>query len=209
MDTPPPTHATSTLVELTDYRARVAQSYADVRRDGVSNTTREAWRAAREQLFATHPQSPLAGQAAGRLRSRFWAYDASWSFHVAVESDDIDDIVLPTATGEHRFRGVGTIGFTREGVDITMPIYWADSYGGGWFLPFGDPTNGTDTFGSGRYVLDGAKGADLGVRKHQLVVDFNFAYHPSCVWGDWVCPLPTRASRLDVPVRAGERTPSD
>ena len=39
-----------------------------------------------------------------------------------------------------------------------------------------------------------------------LVLDFNFAYHASCVYSPrWSCPLAPPANHLEVPIRAGER----
>ena len=74
------------------------------------------------------------------------------------------------------------------------------------FLPFRDSTNGTSTYGGGRYVLDTVKGADLGGSLDRLVVDFNFAYHPSCAYDPrWSCPLAPVGNVLDVPIEAGER----
>ena len=43
-----------------------------------------------------------------------------------------------------------------------LDVHWIDVYGGGLFLPFADATNGRDTYGGGRYLLDTVKGADLG-----------------------------------------------
>jgi uncharacterized protein (DUF1684 family) len=58
-------------------------------------------------------------------------------------------------------------------------------------------------------LLDTAKGADLGVDGDGLVVDFNFAYHPSCAFDPrWTCPLAPTENRLPLEVRAGERLPS-
>ena len=43
------------------------------------------------------------------------------------------------------------------------------------------------------------KGADLGVGGDRLVLDFNFAYNPSCAYDpQWSCPLPPPANRLSV-----------
>ena len=47
-------------------------------------------------------------------------------------------------------------------------------------MPFADATAGEETYGAGRYLLDTVKGADLGTRDGRLVLDFNFAYNPSC-----------------------------
>jgi uncharacterized protein (DUF1684 family) len=81
-------------------------------------------------------------------------------------------------------------------------------YAGGLFLPFRDATNGSTTYGAGRYVLDAAKSADLGgdPAAGTLVVDLNFAYHPSCAFDpQWSCPLAPPESRLGVAIEAGER----
>jgi uncharacterized protein (DUF1684 family) len=55
-------------------------------------------------------------------------------------------------------------------------------------------------------VLDTVKGADLGEQDGRLVLDFNFAYNPSCSYDpSWVCPLAPPANRLAIAVEAGER----
>jgi hypothetical protein len=81
-----------------------------------------------------------------------------------------------------------------------------EGYGGGVYLPFADATSGATSYGGGRYLLDTVKGADLGMEEGRLVLDFNFAYNPSCAYDPrWTCPLPPPANRLPVDVRAGER----
>ena len=71
-----------------------------------------------------------------------------------------------------------------------LELYWLDGYGGGLFVPFRDATSGAETYGGGRYLLDTVKGADLGGESGRLVLDFNFAYNPSCSYDPrWVCPL--------------------
>ena len=88
----------------------------------------------------------------------------------------------------------------------TLDLYWLDGYGGGIFLSFADATSGRETYGACRYLLDTVKGADLGEEGGRLVLDFNFAYNPSCAYDPrWVCPLAPPGNRLAVPIRAGER----
>jgi uncharacterized protein (DUF1684 family) len=78
-------------------------------------------------------------------------------------------------------------------------------YGGGVFLPFRDATNNRQTYGGGRYLYDTIKGADLGTAQGGIVLDFNYAYHPSCYYNPrWVCPLAPPQNILDFPVTAGE-----
>jgi uncharacterized protein (DUF1684 family) len=90
----------------------------------------------------------------------------------------------------------------------SLNVHLLSGYAGGLFLPFRDKTNGRETYGAGRYVLDGAKSADLGgdAERGTLVVDFNFAYQPSCAFDPrWACPLAPPENRLDLAVEAGER----
>jgi len=58
----------------------------------------------------------------------------------------------------------------------------------------------------GRYLYDTIKGADLGAAYETLVLDFNYAYNPSCAYSPrWVCPLPPIEDRLYISIRAGEK----
>jgi uncharacterized protein (DUF1684 family) len=69
-------------------------------------------------------------------------------------------------------------------------------------VPFADATSGTETYGAGRY-LDIEREDD-----GTYSLDFNLAYHPSCVYDvKFSCPLTPAENRLRVPIRAGERLP--
>ena len=68
--------------------------------------------------------------------------------------------------------------------------------------------HGDTTYGGGRYLLDTVKGSDLGEADGGIVLDFNFAYNPSCAYDPrWTCPLSPLDSRLAIPVDAGELLP--
>ncbi len=72
-----------------------------------------------------------------------------------------------------------------------------DSY----FVIFSDTTNGTETYGAGRYLYTGREDEE-----GRIVVDFNQSYSPPCVFTDFAtCPLPPSQNRLPFPVRAGEK----
>jgi uncharacterized protein (DUF1684 family) len=76
--------------------------------------------------------------------------------------------------------------------------------GGSLFLPFLDGTTGADTYGAGRY-LD-LEPDDDGT----WTLDFNLAYHPSCVYDPrFSCPLTPPENRLPVRIEAGERLAAD
>jgi uncharacterized protein (DUF1684 family) len=130
-------------------------------------------------------------------------YDPDWRLLAEVTRTDEQGLELPSSDG-------GTMTFRRfaeaRADGVTLDVYWLEGYGGGLFVPFADATSGSDTFGAGRYLLDTVKGADLGSEDGRLVLDFNFAYQPSCSYDSrWACPLAPPANRLEMRVEAGER----
>jgi uncharacterized protein len=205
----------SELLSLADWRRSVGDVYAEVR--AKSRTDPEAawryWTSTRETLLRDHPQSPVPAAERSTFRSHYWPYDPRLRFEVAVEPAAPPPpggltLALPNS-------GDDTLSFERIGrVDLALPegprrvsLFWMAGYAGGLFLPFRDATNGTETYGAGRYLLDAAKSADLGGDvSGRLVLDFNFAYQPSCAFDPkWACPLAPPENRLDLAIRAGER----
>lgn len=181
--------------------------YAGARRAAPADPRRALaeFRTTRDHLFATHPASPIpaADQPAFRALP-CWPYDPALRFVAEVEpADDRRRLVLPMSRDEPVPADV--IGRVRLPVG-TLDVYWLAVYGGGVFLPFTDATSGAATYGGGRYLLDTIKGADLGGDHGRLVVDFNYAYHPSCYYdASWSCPLAPAGNRLPVAIEAGER----
>jgi uncharacterized protein (DUF1684 family) len=195
-------------LELADYRRRVADLYAEVRRSPDPADAWAQWRVGRDVLFSTHTQSPVPESDRPLFDgSPFFDYEPEWRVVANVEPVDEDFALIDhSGEGATRFAKAGVAHAVVGGEAIGLDLYWLDSYGGGLFLPFRDGTSGNQTYGGGRYLLDGAKGADLGTEDGRLVLDFNFAYHPSCVWDDrWSCPLAPPGNRIAVEVLAGER----
>lgn len=193
-----------TTLELTDWRRRVAALYAQVRASEDPVRGHALWRAGRDELFRNHPQSPLAPDDPLRVTGLpYWPYDPTLRFTVPLEPAPPETRAVPTS-------GDGTITLERVGLvrvlGASLDVWWLSQYAGGLFLPLHDATAGTRTYGGGRYVLDTAKGADLGGTATTLVLDLNFAYHPSCRYDPrWECPLAPEGNRIDAAVTAGER----
>ena len=232
-----PTGGASATLELADWRRQVADLYAEVRRLSATDVDAALgfWRASREQLYRDHPQSPVPAATRGDFRAHHFPADTTMRFEVRVQPDGATAAPPPGLGGfGGAFGGAGglamaspiamqlpvsvggTMSFSRIGfVDIPfasgprrLGVFWMAGYAGGLFVPFRDATNGTETYGAGRYLLDAAKSADLGGdgERGTLVLDFNFAYHPSCAFDPkWACPLAPPENRLDLPIRAGER----
>jgi uncharacterized protein (DUF1684 family) len=203
-------------LSLADWRRRVGELYAEVRAMSAADPE-EAWRhwvATREALYRDHPQSPVPPDARASFQARHWTYDGSRRFEVAVEAAPPPTpgalaLALPNS-GEDvlSFERIGSLEVPFAEGARRLSLFWMAGYAGGLFLPFRDGTNGAQTYGAGRYLLDAAKSADLGgdPDRGTLVLDFNFAYQPSCAFDPkWACPLAPPENRLDLAIRAGER----
>jgi uncharacterized protein len=195
-------------LSLLDWRRRIGQLYAEIRATPDKHAAWRLWRDARASLFRTHPQSPIPASRRRRYSGpHLHDYNPAWCVAGAVEPAESRRFELPTSNAEAMaFGRFGVAHFTFAGIELSLELYWLEGYGGGLFVPFADATSGGDTYGAGRYLLDTVKGADLGQQGALLVLDFNFAYQPSCSYDPrWTCPLAPPANRLEVGVRAGER----
>ncbi len=199
---------TISQLELTDWRRLVSELYASVRAEADPAQGHALWRAGRDQLFRTHPQSPLpAGDPMRATGVPYWPYDPALRFELALQpAPDAVDIAVPT-DGDltTNMRLVGRVQLP-EPFDATLDVWSLRQYGGGLFVPLRDGTAGDTSYGGGRYALDTAKGADLGGTGDSLVLDLNFLYHPSCRYDfEWQCPLAPAGNTISAPVRGGER----
>ena len=223
-----------TWLDLYDYRQRVTGLYQrrnlalQAGEDAVSVCQR--FRQEKDVLFASHPQSALEASArAGFTGLRYFPYDASCCVRALLTPLDMQTaatmspaIVAVNAEGIPH-RPAAYLEFEISGAPVRLVVYWLDVYGGGLFLPFRDATCPAESYGAGRYLFDTVKGSDflrlpeaveepsaLGYGGGQVLLDFNYAYNPSCAYDvRWVCPLAPRENWLGVPIRAGEQNYSD
>ena len=198
----------SSLLTLVDWRRRVNEMYADVRAETDQAAGQARWRAARDELFRTHPQTPLLDDDPLRETGLpYWPYDPALRF---------DAPLLPVEPTEPRLveaGGDGTITMNLIGrVELPEPVggsldvWWLHQYGGGIFIPLRDGTSGDGSYGGGRYLLDTAKGSWLGGDADSMTLDLNYAYHPSCRYNPrWQCPLAPPGNTIEARVEAGER----
>jgi uncharacterized protein len=200
----------SAALELLDWRRRVFALYGEIRDAADPRAAWDRWREVRRSLIVGHPQSPI-GDPGARAKFTGPAYfDHDPEARVLADVRPVDPerrVIEGSADGRFEMTRFGEAVFDLYGQSHTLALYWIEVYGGGVFLSFRDVTSGRDTYGAGRYLLDTVKGADLGSEGGRLVLDFNFAYQPSCSYDPaWVCPLAPPENRLPLEVRAGERT---
>jgi uncharacterized protein (DUF1684 family) len=216
------------VLTLVDWRVRVAALYAEVREDPDPERGHATWRAGRDALFRSHPQSPLPARDPLRETGLpYWPYDPAWRFELPLlpaptDAVDPDERVVDGG-------GDGDVTMLRNGQlalpsGSTLDVWTLRQYAGGIFVPLRDATSGRTgeaggSYGAGRYLLDTAKGSwlgggagpraaeeELGGGADTVVLDLNFAYHPSCRYDDhWRCPLASPGNTVTDVVEAGER----
>lgn len=200
--------------DVADWRIQTFALYSRVRERAVSSPSQahQLWVDERNRMFRDHPASALSPAVQADFTGLDVAtYDPDFRFQVSIE---------PTGAGTERAVATGTDGtvlFVQLGtVQIphlgSLALWKLSGYGGGLFLPFRDSTAGKTggSYGAGRYLLDTIKGSHLGGDSSRLILDFNFAYNPSCAYDEaWACPLPGPSNRLSAAIPVGERyTPS-
>ncbi len=166
-----------------------------------------AFRADKDAFFKNSPGSPILAAD----RDAF----SGLPYYPVDERMVIDDLALHPYTGNEPVRfeiptsdgrlrpaeRAGVFRFDIAGVEQSLTAYrFANSESETLFVPFLDSTSGSETYGAGRY-LD-LEAQDDGTYS----LDFNLAYHPSCVYDPrFSCPLTPTENRLTVRVEAGER----
>jgi uncharacterized protein (DUF1684 family) len=192
-------------LDLVDWRRRMGEAY----RQGSLG----AWRVARDRLFRDHPQSPIPPEQRESFTGlRWFEPDPTFRVRARLEAGDRELVEIDTGgdDGVIRYRRLGSLRFRLHEEPCSLTVLALVAYGGGLFVPFRDLTSGRETYGGGRYLIDTVKNTDAGCLEvtpgsPEVVIDFNWAYHPSCHYNPrWACPLAPSENRLQVAVRAGE-----
>jgi hypothetical protein len=165
------------------------------------------YRADKDAFFSTSPGSPIpVKERDGFTGLPYYPVSAAMVFDDLelrpYEGEEPVQFEIPTTDGKLKpAERAGVFGFEFRGSIRTLTAYRiAGGRGTTLFVPFLDATSGTETYGAGRY-LD-IEPEDDGTYS----LDFNLAYHPSCVYDPkFSCPLTPAENRLPVRIEAGER----
>ncbi len=164
-------------------------------------------RADKDRLLRTGEKSPIPEAARASFPGLPY-FDIKPEFRVPAaltEQRGVPPLVIEmqqTDGTTERMRRVGSLGFTLAAVKYSLTAFANvdDPTMEELFVPFGDLTNGADTYKGGRFL--NLKRTATGLYD----LDFNQAFHPYCVYNpEWICPVPPRENRLAVAIPAGER----
>jgi uncharacterized protein (DUF1684 family) len=165
------------------------------------------FRAEKDDFFQHAPNSPIpAAERDAFAGLPYYPVDEALRFEDLVlepyTGDEPSDFEIPTSDGRLRpAHRAGYLAFELADGPHRLTAYTFD--GGddeSVFVPFLDQTSGTETYGAGRYMdIDREEDGTY-------ALDFNLAYHPSCVYDPrYSCPLTPAENRLPVRIEAGER----
>lgn len=169
------------------------------------------YREAKDAFFGSDPRSPIPAEARVSFAGLpYFPVDEHYVLDDLVlepyTGDEPTSFAIPTSDGQLRpAHRAGEFHFHLAGEPCRLTGYRMDGgHGDGVFVPFLDATSGHQTYGAGRYL-------DLEPEEDgSYSLDFNLAYHPSCVYSEgYSCPITPRENRLPIPVEAGERLAGD
>jgi uncharacterized protein (DUF1684 family) len=166
-----------------------------------------AFRADKDEIFRTSPRSPLPAAERGDFGGlTYFPVDEALRFErLTLESytgNEPTSFAIPTSDAKLKpAERAGTFRFEVQGVPCFLTAYTFEGDSAeSVFVPFLDGTSGNESYGAGRY-LDIDREED-----GTYAIDFNMAYHPSCVYDiKFSCPLTPAENRLPVRIEAGER----
>ena len=158
-------------------------------------------------LFMDPEDSPFTDAERQRFKGHdFFVADTSFRVMAYLErTPDTEPFLMPTTTTRQALERVyGILEFQINGEVFELEVYQNQDlsreaeFEDYLFLPFLDETNGEDTYAGGRYIDLSIPGGD------SLLVDFNKAYNPYCVYNEkYSCPIVPLQNSLPIRVEAG------
>jgi uncharacterized protein (DUF1684 family) len=164
-----------------------------------------AWRTSKDQFMRQSDESPIPpDRRASFPPLSYFPIEPEYRVPASLAVNRGAEVIeIPTSRGERRpHQRVGKLSFTLKGQLLTLTAFIEVGQQDlrSLFVPFGDLTNGTETYPGGRYLA--LERTATGIYD----LDFNRAYHPFCYYNPkYDCPYPPRENRLPIPIRAGER----
>ena len=198
-----------TLIDLVDWRRRVGDLYRIHGENAL-----ERFRQGRDELFKTHPQSPIEPEERASFQGlHYFPHDHAYRVRALLEAGDGAELMIDTGgeDGAVRYRRAGQLVFQLAGKPCRLTVLSLVQYAGGLFVPFRDATSARETYGGGRYLFDTAKDTDglaleVTPGSSEVLIDFNYAYNASCAYSPrWACPLAPQENWLPVPIPVGEK----
>lgn len=140
---------------------------------------------------------------------QYFEIDSNWILTADFKKDIGEIFEMPTTTERKpTYLRVGYLFFTYQEIHFQLAVYQnmelkGTAYEDYYFLPFKDSNAPEITYGGGRY-LD----VQFSLEDVNVVVDFNKAYNPYCVYSyRYSCPITPSENHLSVKINSGAKNP--
>ncbi|MBS1792881.1 MAG: DUF1684 domain-containing protein [Acidobacteria bacterium] len=169
----------------------------------------ESFRATRDRAFRSANESPLRREDFAKFDGlKYFEIGAKYAVRAKFEKTTDETVfMMPTSTGTPRkYFKIGVLKFELDGQSFSLAAFLSETAlkksDAPLFVPFRDLTSGRETYGGGRYLNIKITSGD------DAWLDFNFAYNPSCAYGDesFSCALPPKENYLATEIKAGEKS---
>jgi hypothetical protein len=163
----------------------------------------QAWRNERSLSFKSDMDSPIPDSLRDAFQELTW-YPVDRRYRITAtfeKNPEFQKIDMPRSKGgPETYIIAGTLKFTIQGKKLELTAYQPNPKDSKvLFVPFRDLTATKGTYGGGRYI-------DTRLVNDKVLLDFNRAYNPYCVYNyDYACPIPPESNRLDIEIPAGEK----
>src|SRR5437870_2979515 len=130
-------------LSLLDWKRRIFDLYRAVRAHDDPRAAWELWRGTRNELFASHEQSPIPADKRSSFEGiPYFEYDPSlWFVVELVPADEERYDIASSRDGTYSFTRFARAPLQIAGTDVELEVYWLEAYGGGVFVPFRDATS--------------------------------------------------------------------
>jgi uncharacterized protein len=165
------------------------------------------FREIRDKSFRNPGETPLLNEDFQKFKGLEY-FDLNTKVIVKARLEKTSDqqvFMMPTSIGTSRkYFKYGVLTFEIEGKSFSLNAYQSETAARknvSLFVPFRDQTNGKETYGAGRYLDIKVPTGD------EAILDFNFAYNPSCAYGNpqFSCAIPPKENFLQTEIKAGEK----
>ncbi len=157
--------------------------------------------------YGNEEESPLTDEDRATFKGLEF-FDIDTTYYIIakfVETPNTAPFKMKTTTDRLPiYRKYGEAHFKLHGKDEVLNVYQNVSLLGGLasedflFIPFTDNTNGSASYGGGRYLDVEMPEGD------RIIINFNKAYNPYCAYNaKYSCPIPPAENHLNAEIKAG------
>ena len=149
--------------------------------------------------------SPLIISQEDSIEVNYYSTNKKYRVNAELIKNEKYETTDITETNEKKVAYIiyGVLNFDIDDKQQTLTLFRDLKHSDSYLLPFKDKTNGIETYGAGRML-------PVKIRPKQTIVelDFNRAFNPYCAYNmNYICPKTPNENRLEVSIKAGEKTP--